>query len=56
MPSAQQEAISQVQEDEDLAEIKTADESVKSSASSKDAQYYGSVSGQCIPRNNFVHR
>ncbi|KNA14090.1 hypothetical protein SOVF_110880 [Spinacia oleracea] len=45
-----------VQEEEDLAEIKEADESVKSATSSKDAPYYGSVSGNSNPPNNFINR
>ncbi|XP_021757743.1 serine/threonine-protein kinase 10-like isoform X1 [Chenopodium quinoa] len=45
-----------VQDDEDLSEIKEADESVKYAHNSKDASDLGSVSGKCIPSNNFVRR
>lgn len=45
-----------VQDDEDLAEIKEADESVKLAAGSKDASDSGSFSGKRIPPNDFTHR
>lgn len=45
-----------VQDDDDFAEIKEADESVKSAASSKDASDSGSVSGKYLPQNDIVRR
>lgn len=45
-----------VQEEDDLAEIKESDESVKSAAGNKDALDSGSFSGRCIPPNSSARR